>query len=239
MKRPGSCFVVSALCSIAIVLQCGPVLSQDEFSGSSIRLVSATEPASQKASTEPARAPLPLVIDSRDPPPIPISKHGNPAPVGQPSRIVVPASVEKPSASSAAPTPVRPRMPAGLYAAESAKATLNQLPGPAPVQSAPHPHPARRGGKPFQSVPTQPTVSPYLYLYGNSGNASALSNYFAFVRPQMDQSEVSRQQQTEIQQLRNQLQKVSTTGGTSRQTANMDSAARYMDTAQFYRRPQR
>ena len=58
----------------------------------------------------------------------------------------------------------RTRMPAGFYASPEARSTLNQLPGPAPVQSAPRLQTTRRGGKPFQAIPYQPTISPYLYL---------------------------------------------------------------------------
>ena len=158
--------------------------------------------------------------------------------VDPPSHTIVPAPAPTPFTP---PLASRPRTPAGFYAGSSARATLSQLPGPAPVQSAPRLQPVRRGGKPFQSVPTQSTVSPYLYLYGNSTNGSELPNYFAFVRPQMDQMEASRQQQREIQQLRNQLQKMSPTptGGEPHQSASMNTAAHYMDTAQFYRRMQR
>ena len=43
---------------------------------------------------------------------------------------------------------------------------------------------------------------------------NSVANYFTFVRPQLDQVEASRQQQQEIQKLRNQVQKMSAaTGG--------------------------
>jgi cell shape-determining protein MreC len=78
-----------------------------------------------------------------------------------------------------------------------------------------------------------------LTLYGTgttSGNQ--VQNYFAFVRPQLDQIEANRQQQREIQQLRTQLQKISSqsNAGTSQSSANMGMSAHYMDTAQFYQR---
>jgi hypothetical protein len=65
-----------------------------------------------------------------------------------------------------------------------------------------------------------------------------MTNYMAFVRPQLEQQETGREQQRQIQQLKSQLQKMSSTGGGS-QSANPNSAARYMDTAQFYRGLQR
>jgi hypothetical protein len=130
-------------------------------------------------------------------------------------------------------------MPAGFYASPEARSTLNQLPGPAPVQSAPRLQATRRGGKPFQAIPTQPTISPYLYLNAGTNTASPMTNYFAFVRPQLEQAESGRQQQREIQQLRNQLQKMSSAGTGSQSSPNPNSAAHYMDTAQFYRGLQR
>jgi hypothetical protein len=157
-------------------------------------------------------------------------------------------SADQPVRSFAPPivhTPVEPpamnrtRMPAGFYASPEARSTLNQLPGPAPVQSAPRLQTTRRGGKPFQAIPTQPTISPYLYLNAGTNAASPMTNYFAFVRPQLEQAESGRQQQREIQQLRNQLQKMSSTGTGSQSSPNPNSAAHYMDTAQFYRGLQR
>jgi hypothetical protein len=66
-----------------------------------------------------------------------------------------------------------------------------------------------------------------------------MTNYFAFVRPQLEQQEAGRQQQREIQQLRSQVQKMSSGGGSGMQSMNQNGAAHYMDTAQFYRGLQR
>jgi hypothetical protein len=130
-------------------------------------------------------------------------------------------------------------MPAGFYASPEARATLNQLPGPAPVQSASRLQTTRRGGKPFQAIQSQPTISPYLYLNAGTNQASPMTNYFAFVRPQLEQQESGKQQQREIQQLRNQLQKMSSNAGGAQSSSNPSAAAHYMDTAQFYRGLQR
>src|SRR4051794_21200326 len=151
-----------------------------------------------------------------------------------------PASLASPNQSQVAP-PIssHPRMPAGFYPNANARATLNQMPGPTPVQSMPRPPQARRAVKPFENVQSEPAISPYLTLYGTgttSGNQ--VQNYFAFVRPQLDQIDANRQQQREIQQLRTQLQKISSQSSTTApQTSTMDKSARYMDTAQFYQRP--
>jgi hypothetical protein len=67
-----------------------------------------------------------------------------------------------------------------------------------------------------------------------------MTNYFAFVRPQLEAQEAGRTQQREIQQLRGQVQKLSSpSGGGGGQGASQNTAAHYMDTAQFYRGLQR
>ncbi len=130
-------------------------------------------------------------------------------------------------------------MPAEFSPSASARAILSQMPGPVPVQAAPPAQAPRRGGKPFESVQSQPTISPYLYLNAGTANASPMTNYFAFVRPQLDQQQSAQQQQREIQQLRTQMQKMSSTGGGYQASANPNVAAHFMDTGQFYRRWQR
>jgi hypothetical protein len=85
----------------------------------------------------------------------------------------------------------------------------------------------------------QPTLSPYLNLNAGGNNASPISNYLAFVRPQADQLETSRQQQQAIEELRAQVQRMSAGGASPQQAATRNSAAQYMNTAQFYRRLQR
>ena len=94
--------------------------------------------------------------------------------------------------------------------------------------------PKRQQGKPFQSVQSQPAISPYLNLYRNDANANSLPNYFAYVRPQLEQIEANRQQAAELQKLRGQVQNMSSGGG-GQQSTSMSTSARYMDTAQFYR----
>jgi hypothetical protein len=235
---PALCF----LCLVIIFFDACLTTAQDDVGSSTIKLVSATEPVRDVVPAAPPTR-LPLEVDSQDPPPGPVSSHVHSDDAGQLNRTVAPRPIPKPLAAPTAapitgPMAVHPRMPAGLYAIESAKNAMSQEPGPAPVQSAPRRQTIKRGGKPFQSVPTQSTVSPYLYLQGNMNTGSNLTNYFAFVRPQMDQAEASRQQQQEIQQLRTQLQKMSSVSGAPQTQFGMGGAAHYMDTAQFYRRPQ-
>ena len=226
MRLPISSVIASLV--VALTTPSSPAFAQQNAAGSTIRLTSASEPARDSSADDSnAQSNQPAVEQRQAAPPIQQSEQ----PVDQSVRSLAPPIVHTPVE---APAMNRTRMPAGFYASPEARSTLNQLPGPAPVQSAPRVQTTRRGGKPFQAIPTQPTISPYLYLNAGTNTASPMTNYFAFVRPQQEQAESGRQQQREIQQLRSQMQKMSSTG-TGSQSANPNSAAHYMDTAQFYR----
>lgn len=129
------------------------------------------------------------------------------------------------------------RQALNFYGGYSARATLSQLPRRAPLQSSAS-QPARWQPKPFETLDREPTVSPYLNLYRDEENDEGVPNYFALVRPQLDQLEANRMQQREMQQLRGQMQSTSSPTGVPRQPAGgmpaTGTAARYMDTAQFY-----
>ena len=230
MRLPFSSVLASM--AIALTTPSPTTFAQESDAGSTIRLTSASEPVhdstsydgnpqSNQPAAEQQRVALPLMHVEQQ-------SDQSSRSLAQPS---VRTSLEQPANN-------RQRMPAGLYTSAAARSTLNQRPGPAPVQSAPRSQLNRRGGKPFQAIPTQPTISPYLYLNAGGNTSNPMTNYFAFVRPQLQQAESGREQQREIQQLRSQLQKMSSTGASS-QSANPNSAARYMDTAQFYRGLQR
>ena len=129
------------------------------------------------------------------------------------------------------------RQALGFYGGYSARATLSQLPRRAPIQPSSS-QPIRRQAKPFETIHREPTVSPYLNLYRDEENTESAPNYFAFVRPQMEQLDANRLQQREIQQLRGQLQTMSpNVVGPRYETSVLPgtgTSARYMDTAQFY-----
>jgi hypothetical protein len=226
MRLPVSSAIASMI--LALSTQSPLAVAQENPTGSTIRLTSATEPISENTSYSNQ-----FVAEQRETaPPNQESEQST----NQPVRPLAPPIVHTPVESR----PInRTRMPAGFYATPEARQMLNQLPGPAPVQSAPRLQANRRGGKPFQAIQTQPTVSPYLYLNAGSNTSSAMTNYFAFVRPQMEQMEAGRQQQREIQQLRTQVQKMSANNTGSQSSPNTNAAAHYMDTAQFYRGLQR
>lgn len=89
----------------------------------------------------------------------------------------------------------------------------------------------RQGGalKPFSGSTTGSAISPYLNLFRAEGQ-NATPNYFAFVRPQLQQEEANRQQQAQLQQLQRQVQQATYTTP----AASVAGGARYGDTGRFY-----
>jgi hypothetical protein len=156
--------------------------------------------------------------------------------------------VKSPRADVAAPAPkttpqsnvqATNRAQHGIYyfGDNSTRTTLSQMPRRTPIQPGAAPAPRQRA-KPFQTIEHEPTVSPYLNLYRNDEDTESAPNYYAFVRPQMEQLESSRRQQMEILRLQRQMQNASSTVVRPQQRSaavpNSGTAARYMDTAQFY-----
>jgi hypothetical protein len=124
----------------------------------------------------------------------------------------------------------------GFYGGYAARATLSQQPRRTPIQVSGS-RPMFRQAKPFQNVHRDPTVSPYLNLYRDELNSDSAPNYFAFVRPQLEQLEANRMQERDLQQLRGQLQTSGTVVGPQYRASGLPGTgtpARYMDTAQFY-----
>ncbi len=163
---------------------------------------------------------------------------------------VKPASFDAPAATKplVPATNVRSKSVVGIYTNPSAAATLSKIPRPAPIQqssaASPAAQAARVRGKPFQTVEAGPTVSPYLNLYRNDTNTNMMSNYYAFVRPQLDQIEANRKQAADMQRLRAQVQNSQPAGGTQPVTYGTNDTgpapvARFGDTAQFYQRTRR
>ncbi len=224
MRLPISSVIASLF--VALTTPNSPSMAQQGVGGSSIRLTSASESVDYDSSAQSNE-------QSYDPPPVqPVRQQAM-----QSGPSLTPPVVHTPAQP---PAMSGTKMPAGFYASAEARATLQQLPGPAPVRSAPRPQTTRRGGKPFQGIQSQSTISPYLYMNAAGGSSTAITNYLAFVRPELEKEEANRQQQREIQQLRAQVQKMSTTEGTNmRQSTRQNTAAHYMDTAQFYRGWQR
>lgn len=247
MCAPHRCCLVSLACSIAVVLSAPSlqVRAQDDVQRSTIRLVSSTEagPAenvSQSAAPVESRAAEePAAEEPAEPAPVveePAESSAEPAAESE-SSVTPEAAPDDASPQVEAPRAHLPRTPVGLTPNSSSRNSFNQIQGPPPVQpsrTATRVPQNRRAGKPFQSLPSEPTISPYLYLNSSLNNGNMVTNYLAFVRPQLDAQDASRQQQHEIQQLRTQIQKMSSGGGGQPSSASMNSPARYMDTAQFY-----
>lgn len=129
------------------------------------------------------------------------------------------------------------RQALSFYGGYSARQTLSQQPRRTPIRAS-APRPLNRQLKPFQSIYATSTVSPYLNLHRDDANSESAPNYFSLVRPQLEQIEAARSQQRELQQLRGQLQTISSTvvrpQGQGTGLPGTGTSARYMDTAQFY-----
>ncbi|HEY4235483.1 MAG TPA: hypothetical protein VGM76_18775 [Lacipirellulaceae bacterium] len=134
------------------------------------------------------------------------------------------------------------RQALGFYGGQSALATLNQIPHmtPAPTGFAP-PQPAGQAIKPFQYATERPTLSPYLNLYRDDKGSQGVPNYYAFVQPQLEEQAAQQRQQIQSQrQQRRGQSAASPARGTAAVPSQVappignNTAAHFMDTAQFY-----
>jgi hypothetical protein len=94
----------------------------------------------------------------------------------------------------------------------------------------------RSQAKPFQSgYSPQGTISPYMNLFRDE-DATELPNYYMFVRPQMEQQSINRNQQAELSRLHRQVQTVGTTRttGFSGSATPTGHGTRFLNTAQYY-----
>ncbi|HEX5472231.1 MAG TPA: hypothetical protein VFW73_10105 [Lacipirellulaceae bacterium] len=228
MRLPLSFRFASLVCLLSLAASGRLAVAQNEAGESTIRLASGTE------FVRDTTAQLPPRVEER------VDYQVAPAEYpSQPAReSSVDTSVRTVSYEATQPTVSRPRMPAEFKPSAAARAVLSEMPRPMPVEPAPLVQAPRRGGKPFNAVQSQPTISPYLYLNAGTPNSSPMTNYFAFVRPQLEQQQAAQQQQHEMQQLRAQMQKLSSGGG-MQTPAESNVSAHFMDTGQFYRRWQR
>ena len=79
-----------------------------------------------------------------------------------------------------------------------------QLPQPQPVQVA-------RAGKPFSGTVRTSTITPYLNLDVRQSEVG-LPNYYAFVKPQLDQQRTNQKQTQRMQRMQRDLRMASTPG---------------------------
>ena len=116
---------------------------------------------------------------------------------------------------------------------------MSQFPRRATLQLNPQ-RVTRRHPKPFETAEHEPTISPYLNLDRDENDPQDIPNYLTLVLPQLEQMQMDRTQQREIQQLRGQLQNMSANviaapAFEMNSSTGMGGSARFMDTAQFYR----
>ena len=239
--------VVLVVSSFAIAGLTSPAVAQINFAKSTINFA---RPADHDAAAAVA-PPSPESVVQAAPPSETMPADGpafestapseNSAPSEQPryvpTRPIHPVSFALPTPQYTMPQMQMPtRAPAliGVYGTRNAEATLSRLPHPAPVTPRQSAVATRPHGKPFQNVQQDPAISPYLYLYGNNSSSNNLMNYYAIVRPQLDQQQANRQQAAEIQKLRGQVQRIANGGSSDVQPDGMAEHAHFMDTAQFY-----
>ena len=85
--------------------------------------------------------------------------------------------------------------------------------GHAPRRNMPPPRSLQLSGisKPFSNIRRQPTISPYLNLDVLQSETS-LPNYYAYVRPQLQQQQTNREQQAQIFRLKQKLRSATAMG---------------------------
>jgi hypothetical protein len=225
MWRFGSSWLIVASFSMTITLTGSMLFGRDDLRTSMFRELTSDQPAPppvQSAPTEPAPE----------------------AAAVAPQLVSASPAAASPRISSPSPKviqpPVTPPMvrPASFYGGNSARQTMSQFPRRAAIRTNPRPA-SRRQPKPFETAEHEPTISPYLNLDRDDDESQNIPNYLTMVLPQFEQMQVNRNQQREIQQLRGQLQSMSTNVGPApayevNRSSGMASSARFMDTAQFY-----
>lgn len=230
MRRFASiCFLATA-CYTAQALTLVPARGDNRLRVSAFRELTNENPT--QASYDPAETPLTV----SEPVEIPPTTSAPPSSAAMPQMVMPPSVATMPTHVPS--TGAAMRRPVSLYSGPSARAALTQFPRRAPAQTNPG-RPARRQSKPFQGYryDHEPTLSPYLNL-DRDDDEQTVPNYFTFVRPEIQQRETNRMQERELQQMRGQIQTMTSSGTPSqfemgRSTGNA-SPARFMDTAQFY-----
>lgn len=132
----------------------------------------------------------------------------------------------------------------GFFAGESqAQLYQRQIQAPRVRTSYPVPVPRYSASfyrkpiaKPFKNIQQRPTVSPYLNLVRDDSGAAA--NYQTLVRPQMEQLEINRQQELQINRLDRQFQDFRQESAFPQQGSEdiraTGHATRFMNRSHFY-----
>jgi hypothetical protein len=160
-----------------------------------------------------------------------------------PRPATVAPAFQPPAQPAARPLPSNVQNILGYFGNQKAADTLNKMPQ-RPVMANRTMSPIRLQtpqlrNKPFDGASNGATVSPYLNLYREEETDSA-PNYYAFVRPQLQQQEQNQRSQAALQNLNRQVQRVSVSYGSSAAGVGTGAmpvtghGARFGDTAQFY-----
>jgi hypothetical protein len=225
MWRFGSSWLIVASFSMTFTLADSTLFGRDDLRTSMFRELTSDQPASPPARSAPTE-PVPEAA-AVAPQLVPAS----PAVAGPPISTPSPTFPQSPVASPM----VRP---ASFYGRNSARQTMSQFPRRAAIRTNPQ-QAIRRQPKPFETAEHEPTISPYLNLDRDDDDSQNIPHYLTMVLPQLEQMQVNRVQQREIQQLHGQLQNLSMNFGPApayemNRSSGMASSARFMDTAQFY-----
>jgi hypothetical protein len=127
-----------------------------------------------------------------------------------PRRLVSPAPpMQRLPAESTAHLPNQVRNVVDFYGGNTSARALAQLPQRPTGSGVSAPPAVRQQIKPFQGrVTAAPTISPYLNLFIEESN-EALPNYFAYVRPALDQAQVNNTAERQIHNLQYQVRAAS------------------------------
>ena len=204
--------LIAAGCFVGLVNS--PAIGQIEFAKSTLRVTSATQPATARGTVQQAYGVEQESQQVAQQPELqPADGGANVSPLQAPPRYAARrADYAAPrNAPGLVHAPNMRRAPSmvNVYSSTSAHATLSKMPRPAPVQSRPAAQRTQPRGKPFQFVNTDPAVSPYLNMFRNNATSDQFSNYITNVRPELQRIEMNRQQTAELQKLRGQLQNLS------------------------------
>ncbi len=233
------------LAPLIVIIAALTARAEGQLGISEIRLASAEEPS---AAASEARSTLAVTTDEQAVPAAPATASAaSPVASSQPAKRTANSPPFRRNGTTAK-TALRPlveppvatnqmRQALNFYGGNPARATLSQFPSRSPIQASPQ-RPMQRQIKPFNTIYRDPTVSPYLNLYREENDSEGAPNYFAFVRPELEQIEANRTQDREVQKLSRQMQgRGKSAAAPQYQPVGVparSTPARYMDTAQFY-----
>jgi hypothetical protein len=103
---------------------------------------------------------------------------------------------------------------------------------------APEPMDVSVGGKPFQNIYREPTLSPYLALDLLNDDGSGVPNFYAFYQPQRQQQQANEAQEARIRRLQQQLRTATAKGAVTRNLSGgmptTGSSSQFMNLGGYY-----